>query len=83
MGWRAVRSSTVDTVRYHRCAGRPSRRARGYGLAEFAHGTTPPPTGNVLDVMESLLVAAHAGTEVVVAGNCARPEPVDKDQGCR
>jgi predicted dehydrogenase len=57
---------------------------RGYGVADLAHaithGTAPRASGelayHVLDVMESLLVAARTGKEVVVASNCARPEPV-------
>ena len=58
--------------------------ARGYGVADLAraivNGTTPRAGGelayHVLDVMESLLVAAEVGAAVEVASTCLRPLPV-------
>lgn len=56
---------------------------RGVGVADLA--STPegeePRTGgalafHVLDVMESLLAAAHSGTAVTVTSTCERPRPV-------
>jgi predicted dehydrogenase len=58
--------------------------ARGYGVADLAraiaNGTRPRAGGelayHVLDVMESLLVAAEVGGCVEVGSTCARPMPV-------
>jgi predicted dehydrogenase len=57
--------------------------SRGYGLADM--GLTPPgeePRANssiafhVLDIMESMLEAAHAGRAIAVRSRCDRPRPV-------
>jgi predicted dehydrogenase len=58
--------------------------ARGYGVADLAraiaNGTRPRAGGelayHVLDVMESLLVAADTGGGIAVRSTCARPAPV-------
>jgi predicted dehydrogenase len=61
--------------------------SRGYGLADMARaiaaGTAHRAGGDlayhVLDVMESLLAAAHAGLAVDVTSTCERPAPVPRD----
>ncbi|MEV0808985.1 Gfo/Idh/MocA family oxidoreductase [Micromonospora sp. NPDC050200] len=58
--------------------------SRGYGLADLVStrpGQTPRASGelgfHVLDVMQSLLLAARAGSAVAVASRCVRPRPVE------
>ncbi|MFC7586022.1 hypothetical protein ACFQYP_21465 [Nonomuraea antimicrobica] len=53
---------------------------RGVGLIDFLSAPEPRAGGtlayHVLDVMESLLAAAHAGRAVDVESTCERPAPV-------
>jgi predicted dehydrogenase len=65
-------------------AGGYPNAARGYGLADLARairtGGQPRANGalafHVLDVMESLLMAAETGTSITITSDVARPAPV-------